>query len=112
MAAGERARLFRQNVASEFKRLRWARSATKHRISRTRIHDVLEHCALIFEKDPPARHPGGRDLRWVFLGEDSTSVALEVIAVEADDGNLVVIHAMKMRSRYRDTYEEVGRCNK
>lgn len=33
-------------------------------------------------------------------------MALEILAVEDVTGDLVVIHAMKMRRRYRRQYEE------
>ena len=107
---GERASLFRQNIAAEFKRLRWARSATKHRISKKRIRDALEQCLAILEQDPPDRSRSEAELRLVFLGEDSAGVPLEVIAVETDGESLMVIHAMELRPRYRNTYEEVRRC--
>lgn len=108
----ERASLFRQNVSAEFKRLPWARSATKHRISRERIRHVLEHCLLILKEDPLSEHPWARDKRLVFLSEDPAGIALEVIAVETDHGNLLVIHAMKLRARYWNAYEEVRRWSK
>jgi hypothetical protein len=108
----ERASVFRQNITAEFKRLRWARSATKHRISRSRIRHALEHCWAILEQDPPPGSPNPRPTRLVFLGEDSAGVALEVIAVRTNLANLVVIHAMELRPRYRRTYEEVRRCNR
>lgn len=109
----ERASLFRQNLSAEFKRIRWARSATKHRISRRRIRHVLEHCLAILEEDPATGgQPRPRETRLVFLGEDPSGGALEVIAVETDQENLMVIHAMDLRSRYRSTYEEVRRCNR
>jgi hypothetical protein len=110
-AADERAKLFRQNVAAEFKRLRWARSATRHRISKMRTRHVLENCLAILEEDPPPGSGTAVDLRLVFLGEDQGGLPIEVIAVETDRGFLTVIHAMDLRSRYRSTYEEVRRCN-
>jgi hypothetical protein len=109
---GERATVFRQNISNEFERLRWARSATKHRISGKRIRHVLEHCLAILEVDPPAGHPKARGTRLIFLGEDPTGVALEVIAVETDEENLLVIHAMRLRSRYRGAYEEMRKCSR
>jgi hypothetical protein len=111
-AADERAKVFRQNVAAEFQRLEWARSATKHRISKTRARHVLENCLAILEEDPPPGHPNAIDPRLVFLGEDPEGVALEVIAVETDQELLTVIHVMELRPRYRGTYEEVRRCNR
>jgi hypothetical protein len=86
--------------------LTWARSATRHRISHERSRYVIEHCGLVFEKDPPASGPARAEPRLVYLGDDADSVPLEVMAVELDDGSLLVIHAMPLRERYRDQYEE------
>lgn len=86
--------------------LRWARSATKHRISRERSRYLIEHCGLRFEQDPPASAPAGADPRLVYLGDDADGVALEVMAIELEDGSLLVIHAMPLRDRYREQYEE------
>ncbi len=47
----------------------------------------------------------------VFLGPDANGVPLEVIGVELDDGDLLVIHAMRLRGAYRDAYVEVMRCH-
>ena len=85
--------------------LRWARSATKHRISRERSRYLIEHCGLRFEQDPPAGAPAGADPRLVY-GDDADGVALEVMAIELEDGSLLVIHAMPLRDRYREQYEE------
>ena len=111
-AADERAKVFRQNVAAEFQRLRWTRSATKHRISKIRIRHVLENCLLILKEAPPSANSSSKADRLVFLGEDRRGTALEVIAVETDHGNLLVIHAMEQRPRYRGTYQEVRRCKR
>ncbi|HEX3174460.1 MAG TPA: hypothetical protein VHQ43_09625 [Solirubrobacterales bacterium] len=86
--------------------LRWARAATKHRISRERSRYVIEHCGLRFEQDPPAGAPENASPRLVFLGDGEDGAALEVMAVELDDGSLLVIHAMPLRNRYRKQYEE------
>ncbi len=40
------------------------------------------------------------DRRLVFLGDDQNGVPLEVVAIETDDG-VLVIHAMKIRAKYR-----------
>jgi len=108
----ERATLFRQNISKRSQRIGWARSATKHRISKSRSRHALDHCLAIFEEDPPAGNPMARAPRWVFLGEDLAGIALEIIAVRTDHKSLMVIHAMTLRSRYRRIYEEVRRCNK
>lgn len=105
----ERATIFRQNLSEEFKRLRWACSATKHRISRNRILHVLEHCHGILEEGPPPGSLRAKAIRQVFLGEDSAGMPLEVIAIRTHRANLMVIHAMKLRSRYWTTYEELRR---
>lgn len=86
--------------------LGWARSATKHRISRERSRYVIDHCGLRFEQDPPAGAPAGADPRLVYLGNDADGVALEVMAIELEDGSVLVIHAMPLRDRYREQYEE------
>jgi hypothetical protein len=46
----------------------------------------------------------------VFLGPDKRGVPLEVIAVELADGDLLVIHAMKLRRKYLDDYAKVMEC--
>ena len=37
------------------------------------------------------------------------SVPLEVVGVELADGDLLIIHAMHLRERHRDDYDEVMR---
>jgi len=86
--------------------LRWTRAATKHRISRERSRYVIEHCGLRFDQEPPADSPENASPRLVFLGDDMDGAALEVMAVELEDGSLLVIHAMPLRDRYRGQYEE------
>lgn len=86
-------------------RIRWARSATRHRIKKWQARHVIEHCGLVFRVQ--ADHEG--DDRLVFLGDDEEGRPLEVMAVELDDGVLLVIHAMQMRERYRPFYEEAAR---
>ncbi len=67
---------------------------------------MIEHCGLLFRVPPPA---GQTDERMLFLGDDGDGVALEVMAVELEDGDLYVIHAMDLRDRYRPQYEEAKR---
>lgn len=99
----------RQNVWSEETRVRWARSATKHRISRQRAAHVIEHCGLQLIDRARNRANDGVDLRVLFLGEDLEAVELEVVAVELDEHELLVVHAMRMRSRFRGLFEEARR---
>lgn len=87
-------------------KIRWARSATKHRVARARSAFVIEHCGLVLGIAPPE---GQVDERLLFLGDDREGVALEVMAVELENGDLYVIHAMELRKRYRAHYEEAKR---
>jgi hypothetical protein len=86
--------------------LSWSRSATKHRISHERSRHVIEHGGLVFEQDPPAGAAADADQRLVYLGDYADGIALEVMAVELEDASQLVIHAMPLRDRYRDQYEE------
>lgn len=60
---------------------------------------------LRFEEPPPE---GGRARanRVVYLGEDAQGQVLEVMAVEADNHEMLVIHAMPLRNKYRKKYEQ------
>ena len=50
-----------------------------------------------------------RDDTLLYVGDDEDGREIEVMAVELDDGDLFVIHAMSMRERYRNEYEEAKR---
>lgn len=67
---------------------------------------MIEHCGLVFRIPPPE---GQVDERLLFLGDDEEGVPLEVMAVELEDDDLLVIHAMEIRERYRSAYEEARR---
>jgi hypothetical protein len=47
--------------------------------------------------------------RLLYLGDDADGVALEVMVVELETGELFVIHSMPMRQRYRAQYREAQR---
>jgi len=81
----------------------FARSATRHRISRKRSRYVVEHTATVLRQPAPEASPL-RDDRIVFLGPDADGVMLEVMAIEVHDG-LRVIHAMQIRKRYEPFVE-------
>jgi hypothetical protein len=85
--------------------LRFARSATRHRISKDRIRHVITNHRVRFE-EPPREGLGRRSNRIVYLGADSVNQELEVMAVELESGGLYVIHAMPLRKKYRTRYEE------
>lgn len=84
---------------------RFSESAARHGISRDRARYVIEHCSCPLY--PPT--PDDEDLA-VFLGPDPGGVPLEVIGVELAGGDLLVIHVMKLRRRYRDDYAKVMEC--
>jgi hypothetical protein len=86
--------------------LKWARSATKHRVARDCARYVVEHCGLRYDQSPPPDAPADADARLVYLGDDQAGRALEVMAIELEDGSLLIIHAMPLRERYRSQYEE------
>ncbi len=96
----------RQNVWPEEARITFARSATRHRISRERSLHVVEHCGFQIVKRTRARANSAVDQRVVFLGDDLEQVPLEVIAVEHEEGEFLVIHAMNLRDRFRGFDEE------
>ena len=85
--------------------IRFSRSASQHGVSHERSRYVVERCKCPLY--PP--DPGDEDLV-VFLGPDDHGTDLEVIGVELADGNLLIIHAMKMRRRYLHDYAKVMEC--
>jgi hypothetical protein len=89
--------------------VRFARAATRHRVSKDSILHVISHYSVRFEEPPPAGKPGARSVRLVHLGDDATGQALEIMAVELPNGDLLVIHAMALRDKYRQRYEEAKR---
>ena len=96
----------RQNVWPEEARITFARSATKHRISRERSLYVIEHCGIQFAER--YRNPADSKLnpRIYFLGDDLEEVALEIVVAEIEEDEFTVIHAMELRNRFRGLYEE------
>jgi hypothetical protein len=91
--------------------VRFARSATRHRVSKDSIRYVIAQCGLRFKESPPGGDAEVQDLRLVYLGDDAEGHPLEVIAVEVSGagGDLLVIHAMTLRDKYEAQYEEAKR---
>jgi len=109
----ERRYSVRQNVWPEEPVITFARSATKHRISRERSLYVIEHCG--FQVVGPRRSEalrGRPDKRIFFLGDDLERVQLEVVAAEAKEETFTVIHSMNLRARFRELYEEASKWRK
>jgi hypothetical protein len=98
-----RAKIVRQNEWVDGERIRWARSATRHRVSRASTAYVIEHAGICFEEEEPAFE---REPRLFFFGEDQDGRKLEVGAVELGDDRLRVIHSMDLRDRFRIDYLE------
>lgn len=78
-------------------------SARKHKIGRARAKYVIEHPYIVIAQRPPVDSPV-QDPRLIFLGDDHTDRALEVVAIETKTG-LLVIHAMDLRTKWRAEYE-------
>lgn len=102
----------RQNVWPEEALITFSRSATKHRISRERSLYVVEHCGIQFVDRYWNPTTSDVDRRVYFLGDDLEEVALEVVAVERDEEDFRVIHAMELRNRFRGLYEEARQWEK
>jgi len=84
--------------------LRFARSAAKHGISRERVRYVVEaYGSQVYSSDVDRA-----DLV-LFVGTDVHGVPLEVVGVETADGDLLIIHAMRLRASNREDYEGVMR---
>jgi hypothetical protein len=102
----------RQNVWPEEAKITFARSATKHRISRQRSLHIIEHSGIQWIDRAWDRGISGREKRVVFIGDDLEGISLEVIAAEEEEDKFVVIHAMNMRKRFRGLYGEVRKWEK
>jgi len=96
----------RQNVWPEEAEIRFARSATKHRISRERSLYVIEHCGFQIVERRWRPTASRADRRIGFFGDDLEGVAIEVMAVERSEEEFLVIHAMNLRNRSKGFYEE------
>jgi hypothetical protein len=95
-----------QNVDPDEAIIRWARSATRHRVSRERSAYVIEHCGLRFRQKLGWGDLLRQEDRILFVGDNREGIALEVIALEQDQEMFTVIHGMALRDRYLGHYEE------
>jgi len=78
------------------------RSTRKHRVGRARVRQAVYTAYVVAANG----HGTNGDPLFLFLGDDNTGRALEVVAAETADGNLIVIHAMDLRPKYRKLYEQ------
>jgi hypothetical protein len=104
-ADGRGGNIVRQNDWEDGENISWARSSTRHRISRARTLFAIRSAGICFE-DGSSR---ADELRLYFFGEDQEGRPLEVLALEGKDGGLFVIHSMRLRARFMDRYKEALR---
>ena len=103
----------RQNVWPEDPPIYFARSATRHRISRERSRHVIEQCGIQFvERRGSENWESGPDKRVFFFGDELEGVALEVVAAENLEEEFTVIHAMNLRDKFLGLYEEAKEWRK
>jgi hypothetical protein len=79
-------------------------SARRHKISDERIRAAVRACPRMLYVDDPLT---GEDDLVMFFGPDGNANPLEVMGREHDDGSVTIFHAMSVRPRYRDLYEQV-----
>ena len=70
---------------------------------------ALGAATLLNTVGKPSRYPqrstrNGKTERLLFLGDDMNGIPLEVMGIRLEHQSLLVIHAMKLRPRYRDLY--------
>jgi len=82
-------------------RIEFAQSARQHRIGRARARHVIAN--PVVESTVPGE--SGQEDRLIYLGDDATGRALEVMAVPIE-GGVLVIHVMDLRPKWRQWYEE------
>jgi hypothetical protein len=109
LVLGERTFMSDRNAKVGTEELRFARSATRHRISKESIRHVIGGYRVRFEEPPPTGGPDSQSMRIVYLGEDGLGRELEVMAIRLESQEQIVIHAMPMRNKYRKRYEEIGK---
>lgn len=85
--------------------IRFHPSSARHSIGQERARFVIEHCLCpLFPPDLDATD------RVVFLGPDPNGIPLEVVGVELEDGDLLVIHVMRLRKVHWAEYARVVAC--
>jgi hypothetical protein len=103
----------RQNIWPDEPLIRFARSATKHRISRERSLYVVGQCGFqVVERCRSQTFSDGPDKRVYFFGDDMEGVRLEVVAAQTGDEEFTVIHAMNLRDKFSELYEEAREWRK
>ena len=97
--------IVRQFFRETYPRILITPTARKHGITDAQIRTVVQHTGLVFDEPPPYDFTDPD--RLLFLGDDQHGTALEVLGLLEEDGELLlVIHAMRLRRRYRALYIE------
>jgi hypothetical protein len=91
------------------RRIRFTRSARRHRIGHAHVEHVVNHAGMRFPYPPPASAPPSAATRYLYVGDDDRGRPLEVFALDQADGSLLVIHAMDLRPKYTQRYQEAKR---
>jgi hypothetical protein len=100
-----RADIVRRNDWMDGNRVGWARSATRPRVPRAQTLFTIQHSRICFTVGKGRK--GG--LRLYFFGDDEEERPLEIVAIEREDGSLLVIHSMPLRDRFEEQYMEALR---
>jgi hypothetical protein len=103
-----RANIVRQNEWIDGDRIEWARSATRHRISRLQTLSAIQHAGVCFDAD--AGRQGDR--RLYFFEYDEDERPLEIVAIEREARSLLVIHSMIVRDKFEEKFTEALRWRK
>ena len=82
--------------------IRFTQAARKHRVGRGRARHVIANPLVVLTM---AARSEDRDERIVYLGDDQTGRALEVVAVTTATG-LLVIHVQDLQTKFRRYYDE------
>lgn len=85
-------------------RIRVARSATKHRVSRRDSVAVIEAADRRAQLLSPTESDWD-SARWAYIGVHSRGEWIEVIAVMLENEELLVIHAMPLRAKTLKLFE-------
>jgi hypothetical protein len=108
IGARQSANIVRHNDWIDGENITWARSATRHRITRARTLFAIRGAGICFEDGAGQRN----ELRLYFFGDDQRGTPLEILAVEGEDGGLFVVHSMRLRARFADRYKEALKWRK